>query len=67
LALAKKLHTKGNKVIIGGGRADRLEQIVAENPDFDAVELDTADADSIAGAQDAGPSVRHSGRSSRGI
>jgi uncharacterized oxidoreductase len=50
LALAKKLHAKGNKVIIGGRRADRLAQIVAENPDFDAVELDTADADSIVAA-----------------
>jgi uncharacterized oxidoreductase len=50
LALAKALHARGNKVIIGGRRADRLAQIVAENPDFDAVEIDTADADSITAA-----------------
>jgi short-subunit dehydrogenase involved in D-alanine esterification of teichoic acids len=50
LALAQKLHAKDNKVIVGGRRADKLEQIVAENPDFDAAQIDTADADSIAAA-----------------
>lgn len=48
LGLALRLHDRGNTVIIGGRRADRLAQIRAEHPDIDIVVIDTADPDSIA-------------------
>ncbi len=47
LALALRLHEKGNSVIIGGRRADRLAQITAEHPGLHAVAIDTTDPDSI--------------------
>lgn len=47
LALALRLHEKGNSVIIGGRRADRLAQITAEHPGLQAVAIDTTDPDSI--------------------
>ncbi|MEE6166179.1 MULTISPECIES: SDR family oxidoreductase [unclassified Mycolicibacterium] len=47
LELAKQLQAKGNTVIVGGRRVDRLQQIAAENPAFDHVQIDTADAVSI--------------------
>jgi short-subunit dehydrogenase involved in D-alanine esterification of teichoic acids len=50
LALAVALHEKGNKVIIGGRRAERLEKIVTEHPGMDTVQLDTDDAASIQAA-----------------
>jgi uncharacterized oxidoreductase len=50
LALAVALQEKGNKVIIGGRRAELLEQVAAEHPGLDAVPVDTADAASIQAA-----------------
>ncbi|MCV7343637.1 SDR family oxidoreductase [Mycolicibacterium rhodesiae] len=47
LALALALKAKGNTVIVGGRRADRLEAITAEHPDLGAVRIDTADPESI--------------------
>ena len=50
LALAVELHAKGNTVIVGGRRAERLERIAAEHPGLDTVTIDTADPNSIAAA-----------------
>lgn len=50
LALALQLHNRGNTVIIGGRRAQLLEQIASEHPGIDTVQIDTADAASIASA-----------------
>jgi short-subunit dehydrogenase involved in D-alanine esterification of teichoic acids len=50
LALAVRLHERGNTVIVGGRRTELLERITAEHPGIDAVQIDTADADSIAEA-----------------
>jgi short-subunit dehydrogenase involved in D-alanine esterification of teichoic acids len=50
LALAVELHAKGNTVIVGGRRAERLERIAAEHPGLDTVTIDTADPASIAAA-----------------
>ncbi|MCL1869110.1 MAG: SDR family NAD(P)-dependent oxidoreductase [Promicromonosporaceae bacterium] len=50
LALALRLHERGNTVIVGGRRTALLEQIVAEHPGIDAVQIDTADAESIQAA-----------------
>ena len=47
LALAIALQAEGNTVIIGGRRADLLDQIAAEHPGIDTVRIDTADAASI--------------------
>ncbi|GAA0976257.1 SDR family NAD(P)-dependent oxidoreductase [Acrocarpospora macrocephala] len=47
LALALALRAEGNTVIIGGRRAELLEQIAAEHPGIDTVRIDTADAASI--------------------
>jgi short-subunit dehydrogenase involved in D-alanine esterification of teichoic acids len=47
LALALALQAKGNSVIIGGRRADLLEQIAAEHPGLDTVQIDTSDPASI--------------------
>ncbi|MFI7606663.1 SDR family oxidoreductase [Micromonospora sp. NPDC049366] len=47
LALALKLHERGNRIIIGGRRADLLRQLAAEHPGIDTVQIDTADAASI--------------------
>jgi uncharacterized oxidoreductase len=47
LGLALRFHAAGNHVIIGGRRTELLEQIVAEHPGIDAVQIDTADAASI--------------------
>ncbi len=48
LALALSLQARGNTVIVGGRRAEALQQIAAEHPDLDTVQIDTTDADSIA-------------------
>jgi uncharacterized oxidoreductase len=50
LSLAVALRDKGNKVIIGGRRAELLEQIAAEHPGIDTVRIDTADPASIEAA-----------------
>src|SRR5580658_8447813 len=50
LSLAVALHDKGNKVIIGGRRAELLELVAAEHPGIDTVAIDTADAASIEAA-----------------
>ncbi|MET8147741.1 SDR family oxidoreductase [Actinoplanes sp. NPDC049668] len=47
LALALALRARGNQVIVGGRRAELLEQIAAEHPDVDTVQIDTADPASI--------------------
>ena len=47
LALALALQARGNTVIIGGRRTDRLEQITAEHPGLDSVVIDTTDPASI--------------------
>lgn len=50
LALARALHERGNKVIVGGRRAALLDQIAREHPGIDTVRIDTADAASIEAA-----------------
>ncbi|MHC8420642.1 SDR family oxidoreductase [Streptomyces sp. NB004] len=50
LALALELHARGNKVIVGGRRAELLARIAAEHPGIDTVRIDTGDAVSIAAA-----------------
>ncbi|MFB4284178.1 MULTISPECIES: SDR family oxidoreductase [unclassified Nonomuraea] len=50
LALAIALQAEGNTVIVGGRRADLLDQIAAEHPGIDTVRIDTADAASIESA-----------------
>lgn len=50
LALAVALHAKGNTVIVGGRRTDRLDQIAREHPGLDTVRIDTADPSSIESA-----------------
>src|ERR1700741_3093862 len=50
LALALRLLEKGNTVIVGGRRTELLEQIAAEYPDIDTVQIDTADAASVRSA-----------------
>ena len=50
LALALELRAKGNTVIVGGRRAELLEQIAADCPGIDTVRIDTADAASIEAA-----------------
>ncbi|HEY2518469.1 MAG TPA: SDR family NAD(P)-dependent oxidoreductase [Streptosporangiaceae bacterium] len=50
LALALALQARGNTVIVGGRRADRLEQVRAEHPGLDAVVIDTTDPASITAA-----------------
>jgi uncharacterized oxidoreductase len=52
LALALALQARGNTVIVGGRRTDRLEQITAEHPGLDSVVIDTTDPASIAAAAD---------------
>ncbi|GMM95821.1 SDR family oxidoreductase [Microbacterium luteum] len=50
LALAERFHAAGNTVIVGGRRRHLLDEIAAAHPGIDAVEIDTADAASIAAA-----------------
>ncbi len=50
LALALRLAEKGNTVVVGGRRAELLEQIAAEHPGIGTVWIDTTEPDSITGA-----------------
>jgi uncharacterized oxidoreductase len=50
LALALALQARGNRVIIGGRRAELLERIAAEHPGIDTVRIDTTEAASIESA-----------------
>src|ERR1700753_355528 len=50
LALALRLQAKGNTVIVRGRRKDLLDQIAAEHPEIDTVQIDTADAASVRAA-----------------
>ncbi|BBY74909.1 oxidoreductase [Mycolicibacterium parafortuitum] len=52
LALAHALADKGNTVIVGGRRAELLDQIAAQRPEFGAVVIDTSNPDSIRRAAD---------------
>lgn len=47
LALALRLRERGNTVIIGGRREERLATIAREHPDIHTVRVDTTDASSI--------------------
>ena len=44
LALALRLHDRGNTVIVGGRREELLTSIAAEHPGIHTVRIDTADA-----------------------
>lgn len=46
-ALAVALHERGDTVIVGGRRRALLEEVAAQHPGIDTVEIDTADAASI--------------------
>jgi len=48
LGLAVRWHDAGNTVVVAGRRRDRLDQIVAEHPGIEAVQLDVTDPHSIA-------------------
>jgi uncharacterized oxidoreductase len=48
LALAVRLHDRGNTVIVGGRREERLTAIATEHPGIHTVRIDTTDPDSIA-------------------
>jgi uncharacterized oxidoreductase len=50
LALAVALQARGNTVIVGGRRTELLDQIAAEHPGLDTVQIDTADPASIEAA-----------------
>ena len=50
LALALRLQAKGNTVIVGGRRKELLDQIAAEHPEIDTVQIDTADVASVRAA-----------------
>lgn len=52
LALARSLAAAGSTVIVGGRRTDVLEQIAADQPGVDTVQIDVADPASITAARD---------------
>ncbi|WAH63163.1 SDR family oxidoreductase [Xanthomonas hortorum] len=47
LGLALRLQQAGNRVIVSGRKKPLLDQITAEHPGLDAIEIDVADADSV--------------------
>ena len=48
LALAQRWHDAGNKVIVTGRNADKLQTAIAGRPNMSALALDVTDADAIA-------------------
>lgn len=50
LALALALHDKGNTVIVGGRRTELLDDIAAQHPGIDTVQIDTTDPAGISTA-----------------
>lgn len=50
LALAQRLQAAGNTVIVGGRRQELLDEIASSHPGMSAVQIDTADPESIATA-----------------
>jgi short-subunit dehydrogenase involved in D-alanine esterification of teichoic acids len=52
LGLALRFHKAGNKVIVAGRRKTLLQQITADHPGIEAIELDVADAQSIVAASE---------------
>lgn len=52
LGLALRFHKAGNKVIVAGRRKALLDQITADHPGIEAIELDVADAKSIVQASE---------------
>ncbi|MFE9328392.1 SDR family oxidoreductase [Nocardia sp. NPDC052278] len=50
LALAQQLQARGNTVIVGGRREERLRRIATENPGIGTVAIDTNSVSSIASA-----------------
>jgi short-subunit dehydrogenase involved in D-alanine esterification of teichoic acids len=47
LGLATALSAKGNEVIIGGRRTDKLDEITAAHPQIDAISIDISDPHSV--------------------
>ena len=47
LGLALRFQAAGNRVVVGGSRAELLEQVATEHTAVDTVVIDTADPDSI--------------------
>ena len=52
MALAHRLHRRGNKVVISGRSQRRLDEIAATYPEFVTVRIDVTDPDSIAAARE---------------
>ena len=66
LALATRLHDKGNTVIVGGRRTELLDRIRSEHPGLHTVAIDVADPASVeSAARKASPNTRTSTCSSR--
>jgi short-subunit dehydrogenase involved in D-alanine esterification of teichoic acids len=50
LALAERFHAEGNTVVIGGRRAELLDEIAVRLPGIDTVTIDVTDTESVARA-----------------